>query len=192
MKPPRLAEWLLTHAVPGPMIDSLAGDLAEEFARRRSALWYWRQVVVAILMGHASEVRQHWVLTIRTIALTWTVNLAAVVLGYRLMASIFVNGRADIQPVVWSQPVLWFLGGAATGFSIALLHRRHCRTMLLTGSVSLLAWAFVSIVLFKRGASQHSFPLIAAAATVYYAIALAGFVVASSLARRAPAKEENA
>jgi len=47
-KPPRLAEWLLTRAVPGAFADSLAGDLAEEFARRQSSAWYWRQVAIAL------------------------------------------------------------------------------------------------------------------------------------------------
>lgn len=48
MKPPRIAEWLLTNAAPGPLTDALAGDLAEEFSRRQSCAWYWRQVFIAI------------------------------------------------------------------------------------------------------------------------------------------------
>jgi hypothetical protein len=48
MKPPRLAEWLLTHLAPGPMTEALAGDLAEEFTRRQSPAWYWRQVAISI------------------------------------------------------------------------------------------------------------------------------------------------
>lgn len=47
MNPPRAAEWLLTHIAPGPLTDSLVGDLAEEFSRRQSRAWYWRQVLIA-------------------------------------------------------------------------------------------------------------------------------------------------
>jgi hypothetical protein len=49
-RPPRLAEWLLTRA-PGPLTDALAGDLAEEFTRGRSRVWYWRQVLAAVAVG---------------------------------------------------------------------------------------------------------------------------------------------
>jgi hypothetical protein len=48
MKPPRFAEWLLAHFAPGPLTDALAGDLAEEFLRRQSRAWYWRQVLIAV------------------------------------------------------------------------------------------------------------------------------------------------
>ena len=61
-KPPRLAEWLLTRAVPGAFADSLAGDLAEEFARRQSSAWYWRQVAIAL------AARTLWPLALRA---TW-------------------------------------------------------------------------------------------------------------------------
>jgi hypothetical protein len=50
-EPPKAATWLLQHLAPGPMNDSLAGDLLEEFNLGRSAAWYWRQVLLAILVG---------------------------------------------------------------------------------------------------------------------------------------------
>ena len=59
MRPPvpRAAEWLLTHLVQADAADVIAGDLREEFqlvveARGRgwAHFWYWRQVVVAIVL----------------------------------------------------------------------------------------------------------------------------------------------
>jgi hypothetical protein len=45
-RPPALATWLLKHAARGN--DALIGDLLEEHGRRRSVVWYWRQVRAAL------------------------------------------------------------------------------------------------------------------------------------------------
>lgn len=50
-QPPALATWLIEHLIPGSRNEALAGDLLEQFGQGRSALWYWRQVLVAILVG---------------------------------------------------------------------------------------------------------------------------------------------
>lgn len=47
--PPTTAAWMLKHLAPGERNEALEGDLLEEFQRRRSASWYWRQVLLAIL-----------------------------------------------------------------------------------------------------------------------------------------------
>ena len=49
MTPPRLATWLLSRF--GPANDALLGDLLEEYRAGRSARWYWRQVMMAMLVG---------------------------------------------------------------------------------------------------------------------------------------------
>jgi preprotein translocase subunit SecY len=48
-QPPTLATWLLTRAV--RRNDALVGDLLEEYRRGRSAVWYWRQVLTAVVVG---------------------------------------------------------------------------------------------------------------------------------------------
>jgi len=45
-----LATWMLEHLTPPPRNESLSGDLLEEFQSGRSAGWYWRQVVSAIVV----------------------------------------------------------------------------------------------------------------------------------------------
>jgi hypothetical protein len=47
---------------------ALAGDLLEERARARSAIWYWRQVLIAILIGIWGAIRDHKVLALRAVA----------------------------------------------------------------------------------------------------------------------------
>lgn len=48
MKPPTLAVWLLNRFVDEN--EPLVGDLVEEFDARQSRLWFWRQVLFAILL----------------------------------------------------------------------------------------------------------------------------------------------
>ena len=56
-QPPRLASWLLHHLASNPQRESLAGDLIERYHQGRSATWYWRQVLAAILAGVIRDIR---------------------------------------------------------------------------------------------------------------------------------------
>jgi hypothetical protein len=170
MNPPRLAEWLLTHAVPGPLTDSLAGDLAEEFARGRSRVWYWRQVLAAIGAGWASELGSHSLVALRAISITWVVNFLAIRFGH-----VFLHG-------LWATWLLCLLGGAASGLLLSL-HRRDRATMLLAGATALVGWSLLATLFLKRGALHHSITQIAAVALLYYVVALAGFTLGASCRR---------
>ena len=64
-RPPSAAAWLLEHL--GGENEALAGDLLEEFRRGRSAAWYWRQVLVAIVVSQSKAL---W-LTVGVVALYW-------------------------------------------------------------------------------------------------------------------------
>jgi hypothetical protein len=56
------AAWRLEHLVPrGGNEQPLAGDLSEGYSQGRSAAWYWRQVLVAIMVGFSKELRARWV-----------------------------------------------------------------------------------------------------------------------------------
>jgi hypothetical protein len=70
-KPPALASWMLRHLVPGDRTEAIEGDLLEEFQRRRSAAWYRRQVLGAIVASVAGEIRQHWILLSLEGILVW-------------------------------------------------------------------------------------------------------------------------
>lgn len=68
-RPPRtpglLLQWFLPHNT------ALAGDLEEDHRRRESAVWYWRQVLAAIVLHLWSEVRAHKLLAIRAVVTGW-------------------------------------------------------------------------------------------------------------------------
>src|SRR5215831_2947059 len=107
-KPPALATWLLEHTHFGSAHSVIAGDLHEEFHRGRSAAWYWRQVLMAIVVGCASDVRHHPVLAIRAILITWVANYGALVLGREVMMEL--SGRHFLTPQLAMWPIC-FLGG---------------------------------------------------------------------------------
>ena len=53
MRPPVLATWLLKHAAGAN--DALVGDLFEEHRRRCSVVWYWKQVLTAVVVTRSRE-----------------------------------------------------------------------------------------------------------------------------------------
>jgi hypothetical protein len=69
--PPAMASWMLEHLILGDKNEALAGDLLEDFRRGRSAAWYWRQVLVAIVFGFTRELRAQW--PAMTYAALWAV-----------------------------------------------------------------------------------------------------------------------
>jgi hypothetical protein len=58
--PPTIATWMLEHLTLGRKNEPLVGDLLEEFRRGRSATWYWREVLIAIVVGFAGALRRQW------------------------------------------------------------------------------------------------------------------------------------
>jgi len=52
---PVFATKLLRHLVSGPHGDALAGDLVEQYRQGRSAVWFWRQALWAIIVSFAKD-----------------------------------------------------------------------------------------------------------------------------------------
>lgn len=50
LHPPTLATNLLGRLVSGPHGDAITGDLIEQYRQGRSALWFWRQALLAIVV----------------------------------------------------------------------------------------------------------------------------------------------
>lgn len=55
--PPQLATWLLNKCGSPYHGDSLAGDLSEQYREGRSRVWYWKQVIAAILIARVRAIR---------------------------------------------------------------------------------------------------------------------------------------
>ena len=82
-RPPALATWMLEHLVLCSHTHALAGDLLEEFKRRDSAAWYWRQVLAAILVGLWRELALQW--RAAAFALVWFL------VDYLISRRLFIN-----------------------------------------------------------------------------------------------------
>jgi hypothetical protein len=101
-RPHRLATWLLHRLVSDPKLESLSGDLAEQYQRKHSNnWWYWRQVFTAVLTGAARDICDHKLLAIRGVFAGW----AFLVLFYQFILRVsaldrwlFVTGLADVHP----------------------------------------------------------------------------------------------
>ena len=60
--PPTVATWLMKRLGTNP---ALMGDLSEEYHRRHSRVWYWRQASIALLVGSYQDMRTHKLLAVR-------------------------------------------------------------------------------------------------------------------------------
>jgi len=119
-KPPGLATWMLEHLALGTDTDALAGDLLEELEHRRSAGWYWRQVLMAIFVGFSKEVSSQW--RAAGFALVWTIAsiIALRVLhqstqfrsmfGWALRHDWPESGVLTMSMDISSQILMWWLG----------------------------------------------------------------------------------
>jgi hypothetical protein len=136
-QPPRVATWLLERFCSDP---ALAGDLVEEYGRRRSAAWYWKQAIVAVSVYPVSQIIEHKWLAIRAIAIgyvIWYVFNATLLQGVvrpwlgmdttMLRATYFVLAYA-----------LWL----GNGWIIAKLHRPYSTAMVL----AYVLWAIAASV----------------------------------------------
>jgi hypothetical protein len=135
-RPPRLALWILRRVLPDN--ESLAGDLVEMFAARRSRLWFCWQVVSAIavhMLERPGEVRplklttgesrlEH--LRLRTAPFK-TVNLTASPidgvggLGLALLGALV----CAVRPEAWWIVISGVVGGVVLGVLLVLIRRRE-------------------------------------------------------------------
>jgi hypothetical protein len=129
-EPPKFASALLrTIAVNNP---ALVGDALEQFRLGRSASWYWRQVIAAIAVSIASEVRRHPIITMRAIALgfaftelmwryvMWAVmNYDELLFATGLARWFYIHGYGLPRLAIWAATALlygasgWIVGRAS-------------------------------------------------------------------------------
>ena len=136
-QPPAMASWLVERFCADP---GLAGDLIEEYARRRSVLWYWRQAFAAVGAYSTSQIRQHKWLTIRAIATGYVIWY---VLNVTLLQGVIHPWMAsDTTLVKTAYMVLAYVLWLANGWTIAKLHRPHSTAMVFAYVV----WSVVASV----------------------------------------------
>jgi hypothetical protein len=79
--PPAIATRLIERLGPVRHRESLTGDLIEQYQRGRSDSWYWRQVVIAVLLGRLQFGRSVLSLPKAKIILRLVIECAILALG---------------------------------------------------------------------------------------------------------------
>jgi hypothetical protein len=147
--PPRVAVALLHRFVPDN--EPLVGDLLEGFAVRQSRLWFWRQVLLAIvirsfqqrdeecplgLAEHSSFIPTERRRNVEPRRINMTASPLPDVGGLGLVAlGVLV---AVVRPDAWGMFLLAILGGVAFGLTMAIIRRRAILSSAATTSRTLL------------------------------------------------------
>lgn len=165
-QPPRFATWLLRRTLSSPTRESLIGDLVERHRHGRSALWYWRQALLAISVDAVRDIRSHRLLAMRAVAVGFTVYLLSAF--PILWLSRWLSGMRN-TPLIWVQNWLletghdslrlwsfqlipfWlpeglvYLAAALSGWVVARLNSRHATGMVCIYGVSALLFEFLNV-----------------------------------------------
>jgi len=136
-QPPAVATWLLERFCADP---GLAGDLIEEYRTRRSALWYWKQAIIAVSVYPISQIIEHKWLAVRAIATGYVIWY---VFNDTLLRNIFRPWMGvDTTLVKAAYFALAYGLWLCNGWIIAKLHRPYSTAMVL----AYVLWAIVASV----------------------------------------------
>lgn len=149
------ATWLLKRS---GINEALSGDLIEQYRRGRSATWYWRQALIAIALRLVNDIREHKVLTARTVFVGWVVLIPwfYVTIAVQRKAGSWMN---EVIPGAWSYGSMlqqmawwaywiynaplflaWCVAALIVGQMVARLHGKHRVAVVCTCSASQLPW----------------------------------------------------
>jgi hypothetical protein len=150
---PTLATRFLNHFGSGPTNDTLIGDLLEEYVSGRSRAWYWRQVLMAILVGSYRDIRVQKLLAFRAVFTGWVLLLVFFRFVFFPLTDfgewMFVRGIADIRGWWPKGPIPYVAFAsvfcACTGWIVARFHRRSMLLMFVV-SVTLWNWGWLPVV----------------------------------------------
>jgi hypothetical protein len=149
-QPPRVATWLAERLVAGPRRASLLGDLIEQYRHGRSGVWYWRQVLAAILVGNVHDLASHKTLALGALTIGWTfyylfsfpVTWLGGIAENWVGQQVIVCDPASFWCQFWrnqlSAELMIYVAGAVTGGIVARLHHTHWVAMLSLYATSVL------------------------------------------------------
>jgi hypothetical protein len=151
---PKFATWLLTQLGCGHANEAITGDLLERFRRHpRTRVWYWRQVLLAIVGSAFQEIRTQKLRTFGAMILAF----AGLAFTELLLAKAVGPITSWLPPTLWNAPTfemlfevafIWTaagLEGFVAGWVLARMHggRRAtvlCFAVLLNGAAVALSF----------------------------------------------------
>ena len=131
-RPPVVATWVLETLGSDPRNDQIVGDLVEQHSQGRSQIWYWRQVVAAVIIGLFRQINGHKFLAVRAVVTGW-------VAWYLVREAVAVGLSPTLVPLSMRLPVvvffvwwiIWFLHCVICGSVVGRLHRANRIPMVL-------------------------------------------------------------
>lgn len=147
-QPPALATWLLNWAARGN--EALIGDLLEEYRRGRSAVWYWKQVLTAVVVGR-----------LKGAALALGVAAIYVLGSYVSIPGADASMRALLERRAVGAPYRLFdvvVGGQLTGITIFALGINPYISAAFIVQAAALVWRFLQ----QHSAMPRPLPVVAA------------------------------
>jgi len=118
---------------------ALAGDLLEERALGRSAIWYWRQVLIASWIGIWGAIFNHKALALRAVVTGCAVNSVWLILWWK-----FLHLELPVIPTISIESIACLLiilhMQAATGWIVARTHRAQAIPMVFVFAIWLVLW----------------------------------------------------
>lgn len=171
---PVVAKWLLKHFGSSPNNDVVIGDLDERYRTSgRSRLWYWRQVLLAIIVSGFREISEQKSLTLRAIFTGWTLLLGGgflfrtvvvyvntiLRLEYR-WASLFVPAYPQLSAgvLIGLSLALSCSGWAGIGWILKRLYQPHQKAMVLAFITTVLAAMALTIWMLGRSTAAMAHP----------------------------------
>ena len=141
VSPSKLAFWLLHHQVGGYRVESLVGDLTEEYTLGRSIRWLWGQVFLAIARSYLRALRLFGPRFLCAIAIGWgTLFLGITLLEWMWAAfqhRLGVVGANEIGDGIVS--LLELSIDLAVGRLVARIYRPHQKLIAGAFAISILA-----------------------------------------------------
>jgi hypothetical protein len=121
-KPPAIASWLLEHSGTDAAI---VGDILEEFAKGRTATWFWKQAIVAsVRIASRQRISVARIGACVLVICGGLFSFMSPLLGFRFRASDFLLGAFvvlvgtlpyfssnDLKTILWREIDLDWLGG---------------------------------------------------------------------------------
>jgi hypothetical protein len=152
-QPPKLATWILQRFASGRDKEPLLGDLVEEYNSGRSRSWFWRQMITAVLVDSYSQVRIHYVLAARAIAVGMATSLLCGILLLRGWMAFwkFLSEYWPTSSYLWNSSMLLELvaasvTGIAVGWIVGRFHRPYHLTMVFLYIAWCTAWSLPWVV----------------------------------------------
>ena len=121
---------------------ALIGDLLEECARGCSAIWFWRQVLIAVWTGTWGAILDHKVLALRAVATGCATNYVFLFLYGRFLQPLLPLGVGPIRSWITTLSFI-LLTQSVTGWVVARTHRAHPVPMVSVFAIWSVLWGVV-------------------------------------------------